>query len=82
MSKQKQNQTTHDGGIVLSEGTYYKLKVRVLELANHRAQVQQLSDLLVQKQQLAYVEAGLDQTKNYRLDDATLTVVEITPPAV
>ncbi len=67
---------------VLSEAAYYKLKARVLEIQAREVQLQQIAQAIQRQRELAYADAGLDQTKNYRLDDEKLIVTEITPEQV
>lgn len=60
----------------MDELTYYKLKARVLELAEDERKMRALQELIQQKRLQTFVEAGLDPQKSYSLDDATCTAVE------
>lgn len=54
---------------------FWRLKARTMDLQNRRAQFE---ELLATKQREMLLEAGLDPTKVYRLDDEKLTATEIT----
>lgn len=60
----------------LGEGAYYKLKARMLEANLQEAQIAKLQEMVLQKRQLAFREAGLDPAIPYEMDDDTLTITE------
>lgn len=62
--------------IVLTEGAFYKLKARMLELSIQQDQIAQMTALVARKRIIAYEDAGLDSALAYSMDDATLSVIE------
>lgn len=65
--------------MVLDAATFYRLRVRLLETRELRAE---FDALIRARETAALIEAGLDPAKVYRLEDETLTATVVEPNAV
>lgn len=62
----------------MTELDYYKLKSGLLALQLERVN---FLDYATKRHQELLTEAGLDPTKQYQLDEASKTAVEVQPPS-